>query len=392
MTRAAESAIGLSLVVLGVGEERLELEPALEGLGEDWLLIGLCGPDGMINGLAGLDAEARGAVVEMQTLGELRSRPAESRPITGTDAALSLPLIDALIADVCQTAEGTTLDGWANGARALRRLSGVKAARLVLPEGSYRMARLTLDLGLAERQGALFLMLPATGAGQAEDAGPETDWSGALRSAVLSAPAVLTAVLHRFRLPYAAIESFKVGQVLPLPGVTVGSLRLEGPDGKLQARARLGQASGLRAVRIEDPGPPSLQDVPIGGRSGVGGMPLGGGMAGGGMPGGFGALPPAGPPGTAPGIPPDTAPDTGTGFGMPMPAAGLAPMPQPMPMAMRPGAGEEEGEAAPAFAPMAAPLGMAMGGDGEAPGFAAAPMGLPDLPGIGPEPGESEES
>ncbi|NDV00919.1 FliM/FliN family flagellar motor switch protein [Pseudoroseicyclus tamaricis] len=346
MARAAETAMGLSLAVLGVGEELLELEPALDTLGEDWLLIGLCGPDGMISGLAGLDAESRAAVVEMQTLGALRARPAEPRPITATDAALAMPLIDGLIADLVETAGETPLNGWADGASCLRRLSGAQAARLVLPEGLYRLARLTLDFGGEGRQGALFLMLPAEGreaAGQ-HDSGPE--WNATLRSAVLSAPAVLTAVLHRMRLTYADVAAFEVGQVLPLPGVTVGSVRLEGADGRLHARARLGQASGLRAVRVEEPAPAELQDAPMAGARAAPAS-LASGLApppGGAFPAAPGGLPGLGGGGDLPG--------DGLGGLPPLPTAdgpGLAPLPAagepgfaPAPMSVSGLGGEEE--------------------------------------------------
>jgi flagellar motor switch protein FliM len=45
-----------------------------------------------------------------------------------------------------------------------------------------------------------------------------------------------------------------------LSGVTVTSVRLEAPDGQTVGRARLGQTSGQRAVRIESALGPELQD------------------------------------------------------------------------------------------------------------------------------------
>jgi flagellar motor switch protein FliM len=52
-------------------------------------------------------------------------------------------------------------------------------------------------------------------------------------------------------LPIHKIEGFEVGQVLHLPGTTVGSVNLKGPDGAHVATAQLGQVAGKRAVRIE---------------------------------------------------------------------------------------------------------------------------------------------
>ena len=65
------------------------------------------------------------------------------------------------------------------------------------------------------------------------------------------------------RLPLKRVEGFAVGDVLPLPGVTVGSLRLEGPDDAPVAPARLGQVMGLRAVRLELARPSELREVEL---------------------------------------------------------------------------------------------------------------------------------
>ncbi len=80
-----------------------------------------------------------------------------------------------------------------------------------------------------------------------------SDWAAAMAAAVGLAPAELHAVLHRMRLSLRQVDGFHVGQVIALPGITVGSVRLEATDGRLLARARLGQMAGLRAVRVQVP-------------------------------------------------------------------------------------------------------------------------------------------
>jgi hypothetical protein len=65
------------------------------------------------------------------------------------------------------------------------------------------------------------------------------------------------AILHRLRLPLAAAEGRAPGQVVPLPGVTVASVRLASAGLDL-GPARLGQVAGMRAVRIETPLAPEL--------------------------------------------------------------------------------------------------------------------------------------
>ena len=64
---------------------------------------------------------------------------------------------------------------------------------------------------------------------------------------VSAAPASLDALLHRFKMHIGAAQSLEVGQVLPLPGCTVNSVRLLAPDGKVVAQAKLGQVGGMRA-------------------------------------------------------------------------------------------------------------------------------------------------
>ena len=77
----------------------------------------------------------------------------------------------------------------------------------------------------------------------------------------MGAQAALEAVLHRLRLPWEEAEAFEVGQVIPLPGVTVASVRIEG-GGQDIGSARLGQVAGMRAIRIEAPPGPDLEDIP----------------------------------------------------------------------------------------------------------------------------------
>jgi flagellar motor switch protein FliM len=84
-----------------------------------------------------------------------------------------------------------------------------------------------------------------------------------LRENILDAPARLHAVLHRTMMTVAEVEAFEVGQVVSLKGVTVGSVRLEGPRQRLLANVRLGQVSGLRAVRLEPAQEVDLGEVPI---------------------------------------------------------------------------------------------------------------------------------
>ena len=251
--RAAERALGLSLTVLGVTQESEDLEAACKRLEGDWLLIGLW-RQGELAGVAALDLQTRAAAIEMQTLGQLRSAPAPERAITASDIALNVPFIEALLAQIEDAADGTELLGWTEGATPGPRLADARAVGLALAEASYRVVTMTLDLGTGERQGEVMLILPAAPAPvhqQDGEARAADRFAAQFRATVMEAPAELHAVLHRMKLPFSRISALEVGQTLPLPGVTVASVRMEGPGGQVFGRARLGQVTGLRAVRLE---------------------------------------------------------------------------------------------------------------------------------------------
>ena len=253
--RAAERGAGLALAVLGVAEELGDLDDLLSRLEEGLLLVAL---DGGAPGLVALDGEGLAAVVEAQTLGGPTPRPAERRPPTAADLALARPFLDRLLAECREATGGTALDGWLDGTGAGQRLGGARDAGLSLPDGRYRVVRLTLDLGAGGRQGLLVLLARLAPA-PSDAPAPEAP---RLEGRVLGAKVAVEAVLHRVALPLAAVEALEPGQVLALPGVTVASVRLEGPGGAPLGPARLGQVAGLRAVRLEAPPPPLLDDGP----------------------------------------------------------------------------------------------------------------------------------
>lgn len=253
LTRAAERSAGLGLTVLGVTEEVAGLDIVLAQVGGDMMLLALWGDSGLA-GLVGVDLELRTALVEVQTMGRLRAQRAESRPVTATDAALSQPLVAAFLMELGQATQGTPLEGWAEGHRVDGRIAGRRAAELDMPDVAFRLVRLTLDLAAGDRQGELLLALPALRRGAELAQAPPPAGAGfaaRLRQNVLQAEAALDAVLTRLRVPLRQAEVLEVGQLIALPGVTVSSLRLEGPDGRLVAQGRLGQSAGMRAVRVE---------------------------------------------------------------------------------------------------------------------------------------------
>lgn len=269
MQRAADDALGMAVTVLGLREETQTLEHVLADLAGDMLLIGIHKSNGLA-GFAALDGQLRAAAIEMQTMGLVLPQSPEERPATGTDAMMVTPLIAALLSKLSETTPRTKLEGWADGVKAAARVASVRAAGLALPDIDYRVVRLTLDLGAGDRQAELVLALPGhqVPAAPLPPASEGPDWAASFQASVEQAPAALTAQLHRFDMPLSEAQSLSVGQVVPLYGCSVDSVALLAPGGQAAARARLGQFSGMRAVRISAGAQPDMADMSMALRDG----------------------------------------------------------------------------------------------------------------------------
>ena len=261
MIRAAELRVGLIVAVLGITEEVVPLEDLLRLIEDEHLLLALNGEQGLC-GLAGIDLQTRAAVIEMQTTGTLRATPADPRAVTATDAAMIAPLITSLLAEAAVSTLGTPLAGWTDHYAVGDRVINTRAAGMTMVDTTYRLVRLSLDLGAGERQGMIQIALPVSPEMKVQQA-PDSAalWSADFAAAVGHAPAELNAVLHRMRLSLRQVDGFQVGQLIALPGITVGSVKLESTDGRVLARARLGQMTGLRAVRIQAPDPVEMSET-----------------------------------------------------------------------------------------------------------------------------------
>jgi flagellar motor switch protein FliM len=262
ITRAASQSIGLPLTVLGVSEEVGALDDILTRA-EDGLMLLALGSPAEMTGFLGIDLQTRAAVIEVQTLGRVSNALAQPRPATAADIAMAEPFVQRVLHEIELETAGTLLDGWVVGQRLFGRFAGMKEVGLTLANGDYRVVRLTLDLGAGGRQGLLVLALPMPRPAQPTPAQPDATaaFSRKLSENILVAPAEVRAILHRMRLPLRTVEVFELGQTIPLWGATVTAVKVEAPDGRLLALARLGQMSGMRAVRLGPPARPEMTEV-----------------------------------------------------------------------------------------------------------------------------------
>ncbi|MFZ3583051.1 FliM/FliN family flagellar motor switch protein [Loktanella sp. DJP18] len=255
LARGAQSSVGMKVTVGSVGEQALPLDPLLTEFDDDMLLLALT-RDGAICGLLACDAGLVAATIEVMTTGRIGTSPPETRRVTRTECTLVQTLLRAILDEMEETTARTALDGWTRNVGLGQRFDTCRAASFALTDRTYRLMRLSLDCGAPERQGALLLALPLQPSAMPQaqvvihDA-PIVDWHTQFRAAVMAAPARLDAVLHRLKVPLSTLTSLEVGQCLPLPGCTVGMVRLVDSAGRTVARGRLGQIAGQIAVRVQ---------------------------------------------------------------------------------------------------------------------------------------------
>ena len=262
LTKAANDTAGLVLTVQSVAEEVTTLDDMLATLGDDLMLVGLDRDDALA-GLIALDMEMRAAVLEMETMGAVLARPAETRAPTRTDQMLCDPLLRNFLVAFPGAVIGTPLEGWMDGATTGEKLDSARAAGLILTDCAYRIVRMSVDLGVADRRAMLVIVLPLVEEAAVPEVAPPPpiDWQQIFRENVHNAPASLQALLYRAPISLATAQSLQVGSVLPLLGCSVNSVRLLSPDGQVVAQAKLGQIGGYRAVRLEAAPAPQLSEL-----------------------------------------------------------------------------------------------------------------------------------
>ncbi|MFQ6551841.1 FliM/FliN family flagellar motor switch protein [Aestuariibius insulae] len=249
LRKGAEQAIDLDLRVVDGREEVRSLLDCLADLTDDLLILLMRGPNERY-GLVVLDHQVMSATIEVATTGRVAADPSEPRRPTHTDASMAASLIDAMLLQVLDLAEGTSLAKRFRGYGHLTLLSELSAAELLLNDGSFRITDLEVALGEAGRSGRIQIILPEPVQAMSEKQANVETWRSQFKSRLMCATADLEAVLHRPNLPLAELRAFKVGSIVPVPVAALSSVRIETLSGATVARGRLGQVSGARALRL----------------------------------------------------------------------------------------------------------------------------------------------
>ena len=255
--RAARDMIGLPVDFASLSISRLSLTELLELPPDNALFLVLEGPgDGL--GLLMFSPPLLQGLVETLTMGRCTQLPVPTRKPTRTDAAMIAPLADLAMAHLENALEEEGDLVWTSEFRYASFIEEVRALGLLLEDVPYRVlhARLSLSLGL--REGELWLVLPANGQGrkpqpkvrQGVGLGPKTAFTVDLAAQVGEAVCPLNAVLARQKLSLSQVVNLKPGMILTLADAALDGVRIEGGDGQLLVRGKLGQQRGMRAIRL----------------------------------------------------------------------------------------------------------------------------------------------
>lgn len=250
LARAAQDEMGLPLGVIGIGQSREGQGDLDDSLNPDFLAILLDGP-GEQNGAVCLDAAFVTAIIQHQTTGVISPNASGNRKFTATDAAMTAPLIDAVLQQM-ETAAETPSDqkcfaGYSFGAR----VANAGDLLMSLTAEWYRKFALTVDLGRGASQGQMLLLMPEPELCEDNIANmPETGPGLAAAFDVLRAD--LTANLCRLQIPLAQLSELRAGDVIVLPNARFDHTELATIDGQVIALCRLGQMTGMRAVRTNE--------------------------------------------------------------------------------------------------------------------------------------------
>ncbi|WP_422025132.1 FliM/FliN family flagellar motor switch protein [Roseovarius sp.] len=266
LEKCGDRLFRLALTVGTLEQRRLTHAAVKEEVGADTLILLLDGQGGA-RGAALLDLQFAQALVEVQTMGRVRPGAAPDRPLTGTDAAIAAPLVDAMLTGFDDTLAEAETGHRPLGFRFGDRVGDARGLLLALEAADYELFRLTVDIGGGARTGILSLILPAAVLARPEPGSGEAGEGAAfdLGQLAMQMPVTLDAVLDRVQLSLAEVCALQPGMTLPVGTSAIGRTELVA-SGHVAAQGRLGQMNGMRAVRLtgagEEAAPPRATPEP----------------------------------------------------------------------------------------------------------------------------------
>jgi flagellar motor switch protein FliM len=251
LRRAAQDMLSLRLDVTECRLRRLSLTELLELPGARSFIGVLDGPAEAM-GVIVLSPDVLSGLVEVQTIGCVSAHPPLARKPSRTDAAMVAGFFDAALAEMELGLSGRHELTWAGGYRYASFLDDPRPLALMLEDMQWQVLEAELSLGGGLKSGRILMAVPATARGA--DAPPEDPHEVAFTQALMTqighAECRLEAILARVSVDLTELMALDVGEVLALPGASLDLVHLETADSRRMATGRLGQARGMRALRL----------------------------------------------------------------------------------------------------------------------------------------------
>jgi len=246
--KAAQAELRLAARAESIHETRHSHAKVIENIDENLLILTLDGPSGSMGFLL-VDTQVLAGIIEIQTLGFVKNNAAEPRKATNTDRAMIKPVINLCLNKFADFLTGGPAQSWTAGFCVGERIENVRLLGLRLDDIEFRRLTVSLDLGDGAKQGEISFVFPAVGNKIDADL-PERDWTSDLQEAVLDSHGMLNAILHKTLHPLAKVRGFQVGDLIEVPISAVSQISMEGVDGQIVGKAKLGQQNGFRALRV----------------------------------------------------------------------------------------------------------------------------------------------
>ena len=250
LARAAQDLARLPLAVQGVQQRGATLGEFVDMIPEHAMIALLDRDGGAGSAVLVLDPTLMAGLIESFTTGRPGTSAVQPRRTTRTDAAILAPFIDAALDGAGHG------DGW----RYAAHLPEARPLGLLLDEGDYTLWQADLRLGSGERSGSLFLLRPAHPPAPALPSPEAPETADHISARLGEVEARMDAVLARSAMTVTQIMALAPGDILPLGGATLDSIRLTGVDGRMIGEGKLGQLRGMRALRLTQDVQPAQTD------------------------------------------------------------------------------------------------------------------------------------
>lgn len=222
-----------------------------------------------IVGFFALDQQVASAIRDIQMRGVVALSEPSERSFTAADCVLVLPLLEALQAELALMDPAVGVAAISDRAQIGTMPLDPNVLALALSQADVVKGDIALALGDTGREGHITFgcRQDQVRAAELDPCHTET-WQSNLNENVLNAPMPLKVILGRVQMQLREVQAIGLGDVIPLTGMRISGLRVEGDGGDLVCLARLGQAAGLRAVRLEAPrehdlGPARIAVAPV---------------------------------------------------------------------------------------------------------------------------------